>query len=187
MCFAYFTLLAIAQIGLQTFMPSAVVAAFGISIEHANVLLTCFLLASSLGILVGGVLADRVPRPGLLIGIGLAVSSVFSTALALPALSLPFLAVFASLCGFAFGSTTPARDMIVRAAAPPDATGKAFGFVYSGLDLGGAIAPPVFGLLLDHHLPRLIFIVAAAGLLTAVATAVVAGNDAPARRAARPA
>lgn len=187
LCLAYFILLATAQVGLQTFMPSAAVAAFGVSIEHANLTLTCFLLASSLGILVGGVLADRIPRPGALIGSGLAVSALFCLALALPTLSLTALTICASVCGFAFGTTIPARDMIVRAAAPPDATGKTFGFVYSGLDLGGAIAPPVFGLLLDHHLPRLIFVVAAAGLLTAVATAVVAGNDPAGRRAARPA
>jgi MFS transporter, FSR family, fosmidomycin resistance protein len=185
MCFAYFTLLSIAQVGLQTFLPSAVVAAFGTSIEQANLMLTCFLLASSLGILAGGILADRVPKPGLLIGSGLAVSALFSLGLALPALSLPALGLCASLGGFAFGATIPARDLIVRGAAPPDATGKTFGFVYSGLDLGGAIAPPIFGLLLDHHLPRLIFVVAAAGLLTAVATAVVV--DPVGRRAERPA
>jgi MFS family permease len=185
MCFAYFTLLSIAQVGLQTFLPSAVVAAFGTSIEQANLMLTCFLLASSLGILVGGILADRVPKPGLLIGSGLAVSALFSLGLALPALSLPALGVCASLCGFAFGATIPARDLIVRGAAPANATGKTFGFVYSGLDLGGAIAPPIFGLLLDHHLPRLIFVVAAAGLLTAVATAVVV--DPVGRSAERPA
>ena len=185
MCFAYFTLLSVAQVGLQTFLPSAVVAAFGTSIEHANLTLTCFLLASSLGILAGGILSDRFARPGLLIGSGLAVSALFSLGLALPSLSLPALTVCVSLCGFAFGATIPARDLIVRGAAPPEATGKTFGFVYSGLDLGGAIAPPIFGLLLDHHLPRLIFVVAAAGLLTAVATAIIV--DPAGRRAERPA
>jgi FSR family fosmidomycin resistance protein-like MFS transporter len=186
LCFAYFTLLAVAQIGLQTFLPSSVVAAFGVSIEGANLMLTCFLLASSVGILGGGLLADRVARPGLQIGAGLAVSAGLSLALALLAMTQPALTLCASLAGFAFGATIPARDLVVRMAAPRGATGKVFGFVYSGLDLGGALAPPLFGLLLDHHLPRLVFVVAAAALLIAVATAVMAGD--PVRREAeRPA
>jgi FSR family fosmidomycin resistance protein-like MFS transporter len=186
LCFAYFALLAVAQIGLQTFLPSTVVAAFGVSIESANLMLTSFLLASSFGILVGGLLADRLARPGLQIGAGLAVSAALSLALALPAMTLVMLTICASLTGFAFGATIPARDLVVRLAAPSDATGKVFGFVYSGLDLGGALAPPLFGLFLDHHLPRLVFVVVAAALLIAVATAMMAGGPV-AREAERPA
>jgi MFS family permease len=186
LCFAYFTLLAVAQIGLQTFLPSTVVATFGISIENANLMLTSFLLASSLGILAGGLLADRLARPGLQIGAGLAIAAGLSLALALPAMTLAPLALCAGLAGFAFGATIPARDLVVRMAAPSDATGKVFGFVYSGLDLGGALAPPLFGLFLDYHLPRLVFVVVAAALLIAVATAVMAGGPV-AREAERPA
>jgi FSR family fosmidomycin resistance protein-like MFS transporter len=186
LCFAYFTLLAVAQIGLQTFLPSTVVAAFGVSIESANLMLTGFLLASSLGILAGGLFADRLGRPGLQIGAGLSISAALSLALALPAMTLVTLTICVSLAGFAFGATIPARDLVVRMAAPRDATGKVFGFVYSGLDLGGALAPPLFGLLLDHHLPRLVFVVVAAALLIAVATAVMAGGPV-AREAERPA
>ena len=58
-----------------------------------------------------------------------------------PALLLPLLA----LAGFAGGATSPSRDMIVRGATPPGASGKVFGFVYSGLDVGSFLAPPVFG------------------------------------------
>ena len=45
------------------------------------------------------------------------------------------------LAGFLTGMTIPSRDMLVRAAAPPGATGKVFGFVYSGLDIGATISP----------------------------------------------
>jgi hypothetical protein len=57
--------------------------------------------------------------------------------------------------------------MLVRSAAPAGATGTVFGFVYSGLDLGSAVTPPFLGLLLDHHLPRLIFVFTAGILLLA--------------------
>ncbi len=82
------------------------------------------------------------------------------------------------------GATMPARDMIVRGAAPPGGTGKVFGFVYSGLDLGGAITPPLLGLLLDWGMPRLVFATSALAFAVAIGSAVVVGREPSARRAA---
>ncbi len=178
LCFAYFTLLSVAQVGLQTFLPSAAVAAFGISIAAGNAMLTGFLLAAALGVVAGGILADRFANHGLVIAVGLAASAVLSLVFAVAALPVLALAACASLAGLAFGGTMPARDMLVRGAAPQGATGKVFGFVYSGLDLGAAIAPPFLGLLLDHGRPRLVFVVSAAALFVAIATAVAVGGDA---------
>ena len=50
--------------------------------------------------------------------------------------------------------------MIVRGATPPGASGKVFGFVYSGLDVGSFLAPPVFGLLMTAGVPSIIFWIA---------------------------
>ena len=52
------------------------------------------------------------------------------------------------------------RDMIVRNATPPGASGKVFGFVYSGLDVGSFLAPPVFGFLMTAGTPGIIFWIA---------------------------
>ena len=60
--------------------------------------------------------------------------------------------------------------------------GTVFGFVYSGLDLGSAMTPPFLGLLLDHHMPRLIFVLTAGILLLAIATAFVVGHKNTGRR-----
>ena len=176
MCFTYFTLLSIAQVGLQTFLPSAVLAAFGVSIEIANGMLTAFLLAASVGVMIGGILADRFRRHEVVIAVGLAGSAVCSLVFALAALPIAALVACAGLAGLAMGSIAPARDMLVRGATPAGATGKVFGFVYSGLDLGAAIAPPFLGLLLDHHLPRLVFVVAAIALFAAIGTAFAVGS-----------
>ena len=46
--------------------------------------------------------------------------------------------------------TLPSRDLLVRNATPKGATGRVFGFVYSGLDAGAAMAPLAIGILLDH-------------------------------------
>ena len=77
--------------------------------------------------------------------------------------------VFA-LTGFALGTTGPSRDMIVRNATPPGASGRVYGFVYSGLDLGATIAPVMVGALLDHGLPRVSFALVALLLFVAIGT-----------------
>jgi hypothetical protein len=52
----------------------------------------------------------------------------------------------------------PSRDLLVRAAAPKNATGRVYGVVYSGLDIGLAGAPLMFGMLMDAHHPGWVFI-----------------------------
>ena len=74
------------------------------------------------------------------------------------------------LVGFAVGSTGPSRDLIVRNSTPKGASGRVYGFVYSGLDLGAMIGPIWFGLLLDHGLARQMFFVVSGLLVVAVAT-----------------
>ena len=75
------------------------------------------------------------------------------------------------MIGLCAGIAGPSRDLLVRRASPPGATGRVFGVVYSGLDSGLAIGPLIFGALMDAHLPALVFVVIAilqvAGLLTA--------------------
>ena len=71
-----------------------------------------------------------------------------------PGIALP---VVLAISGLAIGVTYPSRDLIVRAATPPGATGRIFGFVYSGLDLGSLATPVLCGWLMDHHLPQGIF------------------------------
>ncbi len=79
---------------------------------------------------------------------------------ALQAVGPVLLPIVLALAGFAGGTTGPSRDMIVRNATPPGASGKVFGFVYSGLDVGSFLAPPVFGLLMSHGVPAIIFWIA---------------------------
>jgi MFS family permease len=183
-CLAYFALLAVAWAGLQPFLPSALVSAFGVSVELASGALTTFLLGSAIGIFVGGVIADRIGRHELIVAAGLLTAALLSLSIGLIFMPVTALILCVALAGFTSGCTTPARDLLVRGATPAGATGRVFGFVYSGLDLGSAVAPPFLGLLLDHHLPRLVFVVVAGALLLAVATAFVVGRGNAGRRPA---
>jgi len=75
-----------------------------------------------------------------------------------------------ALAGFCFGIIMPSRDMIVRDATPPGSFGKVFGFVTTGFNLGGIVAPLAFGAIMDHGNPRLVFLGVAACSLVAILT-----------------
>src|SRR5690606_6061249 len=82
----------------------------------------------------------------------------------------------ASLAGFGTGLAGPSRDMLIKRAAPAGATGRVYGTVYSGLDLGFALAAPAFGALLDHGQSNGIFFGAALLLLLGIGSAALVGR-----------
>jgi predicted MFS family arabinose efflux permease len=153
----YFALLSASTVGIQQFAVPAWTSMFGIGENYAALCLIVFIVGSAGGVLMGGVFADRVRRHDLVATVGLLVAGALTLPIATqtvpPALLMPLLA----LAGAAGGLTNPSRDMIVRNATPPGAAGKVFGFVYSGLDVGSFLAPPVFGLLMTAGYPGAIF------------------------------
>ena len=168
---AFFLTLAISNSGIQSFAVAAWVDGRGLSLALANAALTAFLFASAAGVLLGGVVADRTRNHGLVAALGFG-SAALLVVLAghggLPGLALiPVMAA----AGFLSGMIMPSRDMLVRAAAPPGQAGAVFGIVSTGLNLGGMIAPLLFGWLLDGGHPGLIFTVSAGVMLVTVVMA----------------
>ena len=133
---------------------------FGITETYAAFCLIVFIVGSAAGALAGGFFADRVRRHDRVAAIGLMVAAAFTVPIAMQAVSPALLPVVLALAGAAGGATNPSRDMIVRNATPPGATGKVFGFVYSGLDIGSFLAPPLFGYLMSVGVPAVIFWIA---------------------------
>src|SRR5215470_12244171 len=169
-CFAYFCILTIATIGITTFAGAALNAAYGIPVAVGTSALAAYLLGSTAGVLTGGFLAAGTTEHHRVAASGLAVGSALMLAIAAyPAVAPWAIPVFA-LTGFALGATGPSRDMIVRNATPRGASGRIYGFVYSGLDLGATIAPVMVGALLDHGLPRVTFAVVALFLFLSIGT-----------------
>ncbi|MFZ5780977.1 MAG: MFS transporter [Pseudomonadota bacterium] len=174
LCLLYFALIAANTVGIQQFAVPAWTTMFGVSDNYAALCLIVFIVGSAAGVLIGGFFADRVRRHDRVATFGLLVAGALTVPIATeavtPALLLPLLA----LAGAAGGITGPSRDMIVRGATPPGASGKVFGFVYSGLDIGSFLAPPVFGSLMTAGAPTAIFWIAVvlyvvnAGLVMAI-------------------
>ena len=170
LCFAYFCIYTLAIVGLQTFLPSSLNAAFDVPFAIGTSALTAWLLGSTVGIVAGGALVTRTERHDRVAATGLLGGASLLLLLAgwppARAAVLPLLA----LTGFAIGCTGPSRDMIVRRATPPGAAGRVYGFVYSGLDLGAMLGPMLFGFLLDHGAAREIFFAIAGLYLIAIGT-----------------
>ncbi len=160
LCVLYFALLAANTVGIQQFAVPAWGSMFGITETYAAFCLIVFIVGSAAGMLVGGLFADRVRRHDRVAAIGLLVAAAFTVPIAMQAVSPVLLPIVLALAGAAGGATSPSRDMIVRNATPPGATGKVFGFVYSGLDIGSFLAPPLFGYLMSVGVPAVIFWIA---------------------------
>jgi MFS transporter, FSR family, fosmidomycin resistance protein len=173
LCLVYFALLSANTVGIQQFAVPAWTSMFGVSENYAALCLIVFIVGSAGGVLVGGFFADRVRRHDRIATLGLLAAGALTVPIAAqavtPALLLPLLA----LAGAAGGITNPSRDMIVRNATPPGASGKVFGFVYSGLDVGSFLAPPVFGFLMTAGVPSIIFWIAVALYLVNAALVMV--------------
>jgi len=172
LCFAYFCVLTIATIGITTFLGTSINAAYGLPLAIAATAITAYLLGNVGGVLAGGFLAARTARHDRVAATGLAVGAVLILLLALFAPLATWAIPLLALTGFALGATGPSRDMIVRAATPKGASGRVYGFVYSGLDLGSSLGPVALGAMLDHGSPRLVAAAIAVFLFVAIATVV---------------
>ncbi len=82
------------------------------------------------------------------------------------------LVLMMSLSGLFGGIVSPSRDMLVRAVTPVGAFGRVFGFVSSGFNIGAMIAPTIYGMMLDHGMPRAAFLFSAACSIVCIATVV---------------
>ena len=179
LCFGYFLLLAVALIAVQTFLPPLLGQAHGTTLEVASVALTAFLLGNSAGILGGSFLADRTTRHDAIVACGLAAGACMLLFVGEAPLHDAGLIAAIAVTGVMIGVTTPSRDMLVRSAAPRGATGRVFGFVYSGRDAGSSLAPLAVGLMLDRGRADLVFWAVAAALALAILTALTLKRASP--------
>jgi len=175
---AFFTMLALAGGGISNFSIVALVALYDTPLWVANTALSGFLLMGALGVLLGGVIADRTRHHTRVAGIGFALSASVILVIGTVALGSAPLIALMGIAGLLSGIIQPSRDMIVRAVTPAGSFGKVFGFVTTGFNLGGVVGPLFFGWLMDRGEPRAIFIAVVAitlvSLLTVSTTRVLA-------------
>jgi FSR family fosmidomycin resistance protein-like MFS transporter len=177
MCFAFFFLTAVALGGIQAFSSIGLEQLYAISRELATSSYTAYMLASAAGMVVGGFVGAGAGNHDRNIAVAFAVAAVLALVLGMAVvpgwLALPLMA----LIGFFSGVAGPSRDLMIRAAAPKNATGRVYGVVYSGLDTGLSVGPLMFGAVMDAGHPGWLFAGIALFQALAIGTAVGVGGN----------
>jgi len=182
--FAFYVFVAMVGGGMQTFSVTVLATVHGTGLGIANTLLTVFMAASATGVLLGGPLADRTRRHGLVAALAMIASAALIVAVG--GLNPPAIAIglMFGVMGVLQGSIRPARDMMVRAVTPPGAAGRVYGFVSTGYNIGNAVIPVLLGWLVDIGYAHTVFFALAAIMIVAIATVGVARRPAPVPAAA---
>ena len=180
MGFLFYLLMSMAFGSVQTFSVAAFVTLYDVPLAVANGALTGYLLGGAVGILVGGYVADKFGRSALIAVLGLVSAGILLTIVGSISASMAILTGLLTLAGFAKGAVQPARDLLIRFVTPEGSAGKVFGFVSSGLNLGGTLMPLLFGWILDQGEPRWVFWLSALVVVAALVT--VTGLRQPQRR-----
>jgi MFS transporter, FSR family, fosmidomycin resistance protein len=182
----FFTLLSLSSGALTNYSAVALTDLYGMTLSAANVALSSFLFATAVGVLAGGFIADATKRHGDVAGFGFGASAVLILVVGSVDLGPILLAVAMGAAGFLSGMISPSRDMLVRAASPPGATGRVFGVVTTGFNIGGALGPVLYGWLMDHGQPRAVFLVAVGFMVLTMLLALERGGRSQ-RRTQQPA
>ncbi|MBK7356441.1 MFS transporter [Propionivibrio sp.] len=181
LCFLFFFLITAAFGALQNYSAAALQAMYGLSLATAASCLSAYLLGGAVGIAVGGFLAGKRAQHQIIavcLSFGAGISLLLACTLIARWAVLPLMAVM----GFGIGIAGPSRDLLVRKAATQGlgeaSYGRVYGFVYSGLDIGLATAPLIFGPIMDGGYFSMLWVVVAVLQGLAVVSALRVGSRA---------
>ena len=172
--FLFFSATSLAGTGIYSFGNAALIELFDIELVLANSALAAYIWGTTLGVLAGGMVADRMQRFDIIATGGYLIAASLLCLIGLGLLSFVSVAVALFFSGFMVGVVMPARDIMVKAVTPPGSTGKAFGFVSTGFSVGATIGPLIFASLLDAGKPQMLFFTSAAMMVVTIALALAA-------------
>jgi predicted MFS family arabinose efflux permease len=165
MFFAFFMVSSMAGAGIQSWLITILHQVHGGTLAAASSALTGYMVGQIGGVLLGGWVADRTDRH-----LPFVVVLTIGAAALLLLVGIVSFAEGATIgvlfvAGLMTGASRTPRDVMVKDATPPGQIGKVFGFVSSGMSLGGAIMPVPYGMIIDAGRPELVLVVVAALLL----------------------
>ncbi len=171
-CFAFFLVFALALGGVQTFAPAAAGQLHGVPAERVAICLSIYMVASGLGMVLGGHLVRDPQRSVRIAAAGFALAATVAVLMALGHWSAWTVVLLFAIMGLGSGIAGPSRDLLVKQATPLGATGRVYGVVYSGLDVGMMLAALFFGALMDGAHYRGVWLAMAVSLAVLILTAV---------------
>jgi predicted MFS family arabinose efflux permease len=173
LCFSFFFWTTAALSAIQSFAGPALARMYTLPLSATAFVVTGYMLCGAAGMFVGGFVTTRVAQLERTIAVAMAASAALLLLVASGVLPALLAGGVVAVAGFGAGLAGPSRDMLIKRAAPPGATGRVYGTVYSGLDVGFASAAPVFGWLMDHGLHHAVFAASAAALAMGVISVVL--------------
>ncbi len=176
MCFLFFFMISLGLGGIQSFSPTALREIYGTSLAWATAGYTAYMLTSAVGMVWGGFIAAKTTDHDKTITVAFSFSAFIALLLASGWVSASMAVVLMGAVGLGAGIAGPSRDLLIRAASPKNATGRVYGVVYSGLDIGLAFSPALFGAIMDAHHPQWVFACIALFQALAIFTAVGVGS-----------
>jgi len=175
MCFSFFFFSTAALSAILSFAGPALARMHALPLSATAFVVTGYMLCAAAGMVAGGFLLARTQQLERSIAWAMTASALLLLVVAAGVLPPLLAGALAALAGFGTGLAGPSRDMLVKRASPPGATGRVYGTVYSGLDVGFALAAPVFGWMMDRGQPQAVFAGAATALMLGVACAGLVG------------
>jgi MFS family permease len=150
-CFGFFLLSTMTLAVVQSFSVSILKALHGVSFKAATLTLTAYMLSGALGMFIGGFVAARLPQHSdRVVAICMTLAAICLALCATGLFGASGTMIVLAATGLAVGIGGPSRDMMIKRATPKGATGRVYGMVYSGLDVGFAISPLIFGVFMDR-------------------------------------
>jgi len=171
LCFAFFLLTAMSLGAMQSFASVSIRELYAAPLALATSAVSSYMVAGAVGMFIGGFVVARCKRFDAIIAVALAASAAVALLIASRVLPGSLIVLLTALLGLGAGIAGPSRDLLVRSVTPKGAAGRVYGVVYSGLDVGLASAPLLFGALIDRHYPAAVFVAMAGFLLLAIVTA----------------
>lgn len=175
--FTFFFVVTMANKGIQSFTPLLAIDGFGLTEGVGNAALSGFFAATAVGVLLGGIAADRLdPRRVIAASLGIAAVLTWLLVSGTFAMSPTTMVGLTGTMGVFYGIIYPSRDKLVSMLSAEGSTGRSFGFVFTGTSIGGFIAPVVLGLVIDLTTIRIAFLLIGASFLLAGLVALVVGS-----------
>lgn len=158
MCFGFFFCFAMVLGTVQAFAPEAARRLHELPAAWVATCLSTYMVCSAGGMLIGGFLAADPARCERIVAVGVGLAACVALTIGFVDMPAALVPVLFGAMGLLAGTAGPSRDLIVKRSTPENASGRVFGVVYSGLDIGQAVAPLVFGPLMDRHQDRAVFL-----------------------------
>jgi MFS family permease len=157
LCWIFFFFSMASTSSLQSFAPSALLNIYEVPINVGSYYITLLALGSAAGVLFGGFLAAKLQAPERIVSSCLSITIMLCLLLGAGYIPVSLIPVVFFGLGFGYGVVAPSRDLLVKTVTPKGVAGRVYGIVYSGIDLGAAVGPFIFGFFMDAGLPRALF------------------------------